>query len=52
MNKQEKGKILLEIIKRFLSRFVEQGKGYIGKRKDAMKVYEIEIEHINEKHKV
>lgn len=49
VNEQEKNEILLEFIKKYSNKFMEEGKNYIDKAKGATKVYKINIEHIKGK---
>ena len=46
---QEKNEALLEIIKKYSNEYLEKGKNYIEKAKDATKVFKIDIEHITGK---
>lgn len=49
VNGEEKTEALLELIKKYSARFIEQGKEYIKKSSDTAKVYKINIEHITGK---
>lgn len=51
-NDQEKYNVLFEFIKKYSCEFIEEGKNYIEKKIEKVKVYEIEIEHITGKAKV
>ncbi|WP_313345630.1 pyridoxamine 5'-phosphate oxidase family protein [Sedimentibacter sp.] len=49
VSKQEKEEALFEFIKKYSNKFIEEGKDYINKAKDAANVYKINIEHITGK---
>ncbi len=49
VNETEKEIALLELIKKYSSKFIEQGKKYVEKSKDTTKVYKISIENITGK---
>ncbi|MGD9567864.1 MAG: pyridoxamine 5'-phosphate oxidase family protein [Sedimentibacter sp.] len=49
INEHEKEEALLELIKKYSSKFMEQGINYIEKSKGATLVYKINIEHITGK---
>lgn len=46
---EEKAEALLELIKKYSGEFIEKGKNYIDKSKNAARVYKIEIEHMTGK---
>ncbi len=49
VNELEKEEALLEFIKKYSSKFIEEGKNYIEKAKGTALVYKINIEHITGK---